>query len=318
MLHGARIGVIFSVGPDPDCLPNGEIMMISADSRVQGRRWQSALLMAATLLPGSIHANPRAQPDPPSVTAARPVTDPVEIGAWLRRLVGRYTVKGAVMIVYAPPPNYVPAYPCVTADEMRPTDYCQGIKGKADCVAVGEGPGLQCMFNVTWLDIYEIVLPQVSSGGETNGDPVGVFSLPGGVSYLDPSMALFGLEPAKAGIHNLLVDSKGMPEGGPGFVTDHSAEFKTSCVNAAALFSEMKPAPRSREEGPPRVCDRMIRITAKPDGKLVQVSMTIEINGEPWTRHDLTLHREQSETGTPGAVRVQTGFGTTAGSGASQ
>lgn len=254
------------------------------------------LALLAMCSSSEVVADPRAPPDPPSFIEPKPVTDPAEIGAWLRQMVGKFRVQGEAQIVYAPPPDFTRQYPCFDGSG-RPTDYCQGIKGKGDCIAVGKGPGVQCMFNVKWVDIYEVVQPKPSEGGEVNSDPVGVFSLPGGVSYLDPAMALYGLDPGVPGLSYLLVDSKGLPEGGPGHIRGNRATFKTACVNAPALFNEMKPAPRGREEGPPRDCERIIRIDAKPDARIVHLAIEIVINGEPWTRHELRLYRDQEVVG---------------------
>lgn len=248
---------------------------------------------AAGLACASAVANPRAQPEP-QLQYAKPVTDPAEIGTWVRQLVGRYRFEGMVQVVYAP--RGVPAYPCVT-EEGRPQDYCTGVKGKGDCVAVGKGPGVQCVLNVAWQDIYEIIQP----GEQASTDPVGVFNLPGGVSYLDPAMMLYGIDPGKAALSYLLVDNKGLPEGGTGAIAGTRAVFRVPCVNAPALFSAMKPAPRDREEGSPRSCERIMRIDAKPDARLLYMSVDTEINGEIWTRHDFSMYRDDPAPDTAGA-----------------
>ena len=53
-------------------------------------------------------------------------------------------------------------------------------------------------------------------------------------------MLLFGLDPAQSAIHHLMVDNKGLPEGGPGSNTGNRATFKTTCVNAPILLSTMR------------------------------------------------------------------------------
>jgi hypothetical protein len=258
--------------------------MVSVSAQAKGFRRTIALLLLATLLGSSMAAaNPRAQPETIAYDI-KPVTDPVAVGTWLRQLVGKYRFEGMVQIVYTPPSSATPLYPCVR--EGVPTDYCQSVKGKGDCVAVGTGPGVQCILNVEWRDIYEIV------NSSSLDEPAGVFNLPGGVSYMNPSMSLFGLDPAKATINHLLVDNKGLPEGGMGSVAGNRATFKTPCVNVPILFNAMKPPPRDREEGPPRTCERIIRIDAKPDAALINMSVEISINDVIWTRQDLTLRRE--------------------------
>lgn len=258
--------------------------MVSMKARANGFRRTIALALPLVVFGiGTAAANPRAQPEAIPYDI-KPVTDPVAVGNWLRQLVGKYRFEGMVQIVYTPPSSADPLYPCVK--DGAPTDYCQSVKGKGDCVAIGTGPGVQCVLNVEWRDIYEIVN---SSGLE----PAGAFNLPGGVSYMNPSMSLFGLDPGTAGINHLLVDNKGLPEGGIGSVAGDRATFKTPCVNAPILFNAMKPPPRDREEGPPRTCERTIRIDAKPDAALLHMTVEISINDVIWTRQDLTLRRDK-------------------------
>jgi hypothetical protein len=155
---------------------------------------------------------------------------------------------------------------------------------------------VQCILDVAWQDFYEVITP--SDDVSSTGPGSGIYSLPGGVTTLSPAMALFGLDPAESGIKYLLVDQKGLPEGGPGAIRGNRATFKTTCVNGPELFSRMKPPPRPpdppRLEGPPRTCERILRLDAKPDASLMHWSMDIEINGEPWTRYEMTLRREQA------------------------
>jgi hypothetical protein len=151
---------------------------------------------------------------------------------WLRRLVGRYTFDGLV--------NLNPWGECGL-------DSCQGVKGKGDCVGVGDGPGVQCVFNLTWPDVYD-----VNFGSGT------VSAKPGAISYLDPAMALFGLDPGQSAINYLLVNNRGLPEGGLGASKGNRATFRTRCVNE------------------PVGCDRIIRIEARPDATLLYMWIDVE------------------------------------------
>jgi hypothetical protein len=224
----------------------------------------------------------------------QPVTEPAEMGAWLRRLVGKYRFEGMVQVVFEMG-SANPPYPCVT-DAGMPTDYCQGIKGKGDCVAVGDGPGVQCMLNVHWMDIYEVRFQQSDPDAQkVDASPTGVFEIPGGVSSLNPAMSLHGLDPAHAGIEYLLVDQKGLPEGGLGFIKGNTATFRTRCVNEATLLNAMKPRKPSEDNpgaSPWVKCERIVSIDARPDASIVHVTVDIEINEEPFTRQQMTLRRE--------------------------
>lgn len=205
-----------------------------------------------------------------------------DMDVWLRRLVGRYRFDGMLHAV-ALGECAQPAADSNLEDLHEP--YCRPIKGSGDCVAVGVGPGVQCVLSVMWVDMYRIVSPTENAGG-------GIFSIPGGVSYLDPSMALFGLDPGKSALQYLLVDHKGMPEGDSGFIKGNRATFKTQCVNAPALFNEMDIS------GSP-ICERIIRIDARPDAKVLHWSMDIVIGVEgakdPYTRFEMTLRRMEAE-----------------------
>jgi hypothetical protein len=229
---------------------------------------------------------------------------------WLKRLVGRYSFEGSVEVVYFHEGEDYDEHRCAPlppppseSGELPPpaTPYCATIRGKGDCVGIGKGPGVQCILNVSWQEFYEIIAP--SDDVAASGPNAGVYNLPGGISTLSPSMALFGLDPTQAGLKYLLVDQKGLPEGGSGSIRGNRATFKTTCVNGAELFSRMKPPPRppdpARAEGPPRTCERFLRLDAKPDASVMHWSMDIEINGEPWTRLEMTLRRlPAGDTGT--------------------
>jgi hypothetical protein len=185
-----------------------------------------------------------AQPREPPPAWEDPSGPPTEPDVWLKRLVGRYTFEGMVQIGdCAPLPSMGAAPPPL------PKTSCTGIKGKGDCVGIGDGPGVQCVLNVAWQDLYQV-----------NFDSGEVSAVPGAVSYLDPAMILFGLDPGNSAIQYLLVNNKGLPEGGPGFNFGNRATFLTRCVNE------------------PVGCRREIRIDAKPESSLLHIS--IDVGGE--------------------------------------
>jgi hypothetical protein len=209
-----------------------------------------ALLTVVAMLYGNLaHAQSRQppqwnyEPDPP-----------VEMHVWLRWLVGRFSVEGEV---------HVPSL----GECGAPSQPCRPIEGTVDCVSVGAGPGVQCIFNVSWLDIWSVD----SETGEV---------VPAAVSYLNPAMAMFGLDPGNAAIYHLLVDNKGLPEGGPGTNTGSRATFRTSCVN---------------QPGVPGGCERIFRIEAKADARLVYMWIDVEKGpkdiGAPYSSIKLALRR---------------------------
>lgn len=258
------------------------------------------LACSATLFAGNAIAQARARTAVPA-EAARPVTEPAEMAAWLKRLVGRYGVDGLIQVVYYHEGEDYDEHRCAPlpprpGEDLPPAfvPYCSAIHGKGDCVGIGKGPGVQCVLGVSWQDFYEVVPPP----DNLDDPPGGMFQLPGGVSNLSPAVALFGLDPVAAGLKYLVVDQKGLPEGGQGSIKGDTATFRTNCVNGAELLAGMKPPPPPefpdppRPEGPPRTCGRIFRIDAKPDANVLHWSMDIEINDVLWTRMEMTLRRD--------------------------
>ncbi|MEO8315256.1 MAG: hypothetical protein ABI645_10720 [Pseudomonadota bacterium] len=215
-----------------------------------------ATLLACVAALASSAASAQARDPPQWKYEADP---PVEMDVWVRRLVGRFSFEGLVHV----PSNGACGAPGTSVN----TQPCQTIKGTGDCVSVGTGPGVQCVFNVSWPDIWAVDF-------ET-GDVV-----PIAVSYLNPAMALFGIDPGNAAINHLLVDNKGLPEGGLGAHTGNRATFRTSCVNQPGIVGG---------------CERIFRIEAKADARLLYMWIDVEKGpkdlGPPLSSMILTLRR---------------------------
>jgi hypothetical protein len=261
-------------------------MMAGANARKRAG-WCGALVFAAgaCLVSKEADARPRA-PAPPWKDPAGP---PTEIEVWLTRLVGRYQVEGLVEVVYDyegyPDHRCAPLPPDPAQQDDPPppaVPYCSTVSGLADCVGIGTGPGVQCVLGITWKDIREV-------------EPEGVFNLPGGIPNLAPAMMLFGLAPDQLQVNYLLVDNKGLPEGGLGTIGGSRVTFTTPCVNARALYVSMKPPPVPAEppnlRTSPRTCERTLRLEARDEARIVYLSMDIRINGDLWTRYEISLRR---------------------------
>lgn len=221
-----------------------------------------ALMAASSPGAGAAGNNPRETMLDVSFLTPPPVTEPAQMGAWLGQLVGRYRVEGLTDVMGRQ----------------------VGIKGAADCESVGKGPGLHCIFNIYWEDLFEIIL-------DPDQGPPGVYNLPGGVPWLRPSMMLIGLDPAKGGLTHLLVDNKGLPEGGSGSIAGNVATLRAPCVNAPALFLAMNPDTRFLGR-PPATCERITRIDTRPGSRVVNLSITMEINREHASSFIVILRRE--------------------------
>jgi hypothetical protein len=270
----------------------------------------SALLLALALCGAATPASPQGRTPPRPVNVATP-TPPMDV--WLRRLAGKYQFDGSIEVVFFPPednhgcapmpeggpyPRAIGREPSEGEERPPPVlpwnPYCGTVKGVGDCIAIGKGPGVQCVLNVTWQDMYDMVTDEINPDFTRN--ETGIFSLPGGVAYMSPSVMLFGLDPGRGAISYLLVDHKGLPEGGTGEVNGNRATFKATCVNAPVLLAAIRPP--TRPARPPglatswRTCDRIIYIDAKPDARVVNMSIEIRIDDEPFTRIEMTLRRE--------------------------
>lgn len=100
---------------------------------------QLAYLLAGCLAAtaASADGNPRQSYRKLEYLAAKPVTAMDEMGAWLMRLTGHYTVEGMGTFIAVEPFK---------------------VEGSVNCVPVGAGPGIHCIFNICWLDQFEINL----------------------------------------------------------------------------------------------------------------------------------------------------------------
>jgi hypothetical protein len=127
----------------------------------------------------------------------------------------------------------------------------RNVSGVGDCVAFGLAPGVQCTIKVRW--------------PETRGDDGE--AIPGGVPTLNPAMVLYGLDPDDLGIHYLQVDRNGLADGGLGHLFGDTLTNEGACVAG------------------PDDCTRTTRITAQPDGQLVQMQTDIVQDGQLRARY---------------------------------
>lgn len=244
-------------------------MAPAARSRQVARIWLACLLCGCMGGAAAADRNPRQGFRDVEYHKPPPVTDRAGMGEWLRRLADQYRVEGMLSV-----------------SMLAPEDIST-LKGSGDCALVGEGPGVHCIFNIQWSDRFEVIMdPDIG--------PPGVYNVPGGVSYLDPSMMLMGMDPQRRGLQLLLVDNKGLPEGGVATIAGDRATLRTPCVNAPALFLAMNPD-RKFEGRPPQSCQRTMRIDAKPGSTVVHLAIDIEINGELVTQMQMTLRRPRKD-----------------------
>jgi hypothetical protein len=142
-----------------------------------------ALLAGTLLAPGHARADPRGIAEPgepvtPEMIEARRAQMARDVAAWLPQLAGRFDVKG----VFRP-------------ESREP----MSARGKADCIAVGTGFGVQCVFQVEW-------------GMKLQGQGVNVRP---GSSFLAPAAVLFGFDPRDAVVRTNQLDTDGIAREGP-------------------------------------------------------------------------------------------------------
>jgi len=193
-----------------------------------------AALFVSVLAAGRAGAQPHASP-PPAPEEAVVTPDP---DVWLGQLVGRFRFDGAIHheeTVDDPDRDETDEVTGLTVRKHTPwhlNSWTQPIQGKADCIAVGDGPGLQCVVNVIWPEMWR------STGKAQLG----------GVSDMSPAVILAGLAPTSGGIRVLLVDHKGLAHPGSTTLSGDSANSSPPCVNTPGV----------------QRCKQTVKLTAKP------------------------------------------------------
>lgn len=215
----------------------------------------ACVLLGTSMTGVALAASPPRAPPP---QWKDPAGEPVAMDVWLDRLVGRFQFEGVVEV----PDRCVPPPP--PPDGSPPPFFsplCSTVTGVGDCVSIGTGPGVHCIFNARWDDLYEIVHASQAGAG-------GIFAVPGGVNNLAPSVALFGMDASATRLSMLLVDNKGLAEAADGSLHGARATLETRCVNDLKLYEAMRRMPP-----PPRTCRRITRIEAREDGRFVRMSV---------------------------------------------
>lgn len=134
------------------------------------------------------------------------------------------------------------------------------VQGRSTCVGFFPTKSVQCELRLRW---PEVKGPQ----GE---------ALPGGVSHLDPAIMLFGYEPRRIGIRHMLVGDDGIAEDALGYlISGNTVVSRNKCVNV------------------PGQCERVVRIRADPDLKVVEMRIDWEVDGLKAVSYRFEMHRTQ-------------------------
>lgn len=117
------------------------------------------------------------------------------------------------------------------------------VQGTAICTGFGPAPAVQCEIRARW--------------PEARGDQ----TIPGGVSHLDPAMILYGFEPNRLGIRYMLVGSRGVSNSDLAQLVGDTLVSRKACADF------------------PGDCQRLMRVTAAPDLKQVQMRIELQVDG---------------------------------------
>lgn len=207
------------------------------------------------------------------ITGKEATTRAKDLQAWLKLLVGRYTYEGYVDL-------------CGNGDaaDQRP------VTGHADCIGSRSTPTVQCTVNVRWPEaLGDNGLPVL--GGRSNLLPALVsYSLekryiadPGGGEAAFRAALRTGTPstPIRTSYWGLMftqVDSRGIAEWGSSMLVGDTFTSREPCV-AVGMAGD---------------CQKITRITAKPDSHEIAMVVDIKVDSQRVLRQAFLLHREPS------------------------
>jgi hypothetical protein len=202
------------------------------------------------------------EPEEVASNASETVTSQKAMLAWLRRLVGRYTLDGYID-------------PCGSGyiREQR------AVTGKADCIATSVTPDVHCKFNLSW-----------PAAGKGSGA-----TTPDNVSDIAPAQLLFSIEVPlviktpfgtlippnyygdganHSGIVLVQVDNKDVGEYASGVLVNDTFLSTEPCMDK------------------PGDCHRITRVTIKSEPGEIFMTVEVRTDGQRVTRQVFTLHRK--------------------------
>jgi len=131
------------------------------------------------------------------------------------------------------------------------------MDGSSDCRAFGRAPGVHCEINVRWPETH----------GADGQD------VPGGVSTLAPAMVEYGLDTDHLGVRFMQVDNKGYADSGQAYLVGDTLTTTMPCVGLGEN------------------CQRVTRINAHPDLKVIEMQVEIEKDSRRRARLRFVLNR---------------------------
>ncbi len=172
------------------------------------------------------------------VVGEKPVEDNSVLIAWMRRLVGQFSIDGYVAPVGG------------TNAAARHKIHGQGL-----CAGFNPTPAVHCEVHL-----------QLPADILKDGMPVDL-------SPLSAAMILYGLEMGAPRIRYMLVDRNGIADPQLGALSGDTLTSRTPCVDV------------------PSGCQKITRITAQPDGSLVDMQVQVEVNSSRVMTYGLSMSR---------------------------
>ncbi len=135
---------------------------------------------------------------------------------WFRRLPGRYRIDGVIEAAVIVRIEVIKGNQPETL--LKFTTFKEKVSGVADCTAVGEGVGVQCILNATWP-----TLPDIPMFGPPAHEQL---------NTLQPAMLVMGLNLDPPGVRALLVTDDSIAHTWAGALTDDilTADRLTDCA----------------------------------------------------------------------------------------
>jgi hypothetical protein len=188
--------------------------------------WLGGIVIAVA---GAAGAEPRKPlPGPAVIEIETP-----EMGVWVQRLLGRFALDGVIHHVdYVDPDRGGP--------QLVYNEWTQPMGGKADCIEFAEAPGIQCVINLAWPEVWNEMTGKAGMGG---------------VPDMTPAMVLAGIDPDVQKLRFLMVSSRGFGYPGRAELKGNSAITRPSCVDLPGV----------------QRCEQKVQVTAGADGRAFQV-----------------------------------------------
>jgi hypothetical protein len=160
-----------------------------------------------------------------------------ETETWIRRIPGRFHIEGRV-------------------ERMGPGGLIAGkIRGVADCAGVGEGVGVQCIFNASWPIIDASSSPIGGGGGIPTPSPSEA------IRAFHPALLVLGLDPALAEVRALLVTDDSIAHTWAGRLTANT--LRANRLTGCRDFPAASP--------PDFRCFQPLELIAEPDSEMVTI-----------------------------------------------